>query len=452
LPPVRRALVPVLLLAALALAAVFALRRAPARPRHLVLISIDTLRQDRLGAYGYPRPTSPALDALAARGVVFENAFSPCSWTVPSHVSLLTGLHPSRHGVRGRRDRIGASATTLAEWLQARGFETGAVVNSNLLDATRGFARGFDHFERVGFQRFAPAAPEVHARALRWLEGRGERPFFLFLHHYDVHSDYSPAPEYRRMFLRPYAGIATGATGQLAAQRLGRLELGPVDAERLSDLYDAEIRQLDDELGRFFAELERRGVLRETAVIVTSDHGEEFLEHGGFLHGRTLHGELVRVPLVLAGPGIPAGRRVASPASLEDVLPTAASLLGVDAPAQLDGVDLSASFRGGPEPGRERTLWFETDWWLEQPEGSWKRAVQQGRWKLHYGRPDDRFALYDLATDPGERTDLAAQQPERLAELRALLEPQLGPRSRAEQREELSPEEIEQLRELGYLE
>jgi arylsulfatase A-like enzyme len=323
-------------------------------------------------------------------------------------------------------------------------------VNTILLGPSRGFANGFEHFELVVRKPRDFAAPEIHRRALAWLDRPRELPFFLFLHYYDVHSDYAPSPEHRALFAEPYDGPATGSTEQLKAARLGELELTPADARHLSNLYDAEIRQFDDELGRFFAELERRGLLGETAIVVTSDHGEEFLEHGGVLHGKTLHGELVRVPLVVAGPGVPAGRRVAGPASLIDVFPTAMALLGVEPPPYVEGVDLSARrWRGS---AADRALYFGTDWWLGRPDGEWKRAVEAAGWKLHYAHPSGDLELYDLAADAGERRNLAGDDPARVEALRALLAPQLGPTDGAGAPTVATPEETEQLRALGYLE
>lgn len=445
----RRAAVLALILGAVA-AGVWLLQRSPERPRNLLLISIDTLRQDRVGAYGYDRPTTPTLDALAARGLVFDEATAPSPWTLPSHVSLLTGLSPQSHGVTDRVRGIGPGADTMAAWLQDHGYDTAAVVNSVLLGPKRGFARGFGSFDLVVRPHPEPAAAEVHRRAIRWLDRERDRPFFLFVHHYDVHSDYAPAETYRELLVGPYEGRVNGTTEQLKAARLGKLALTPADARHLSELYDAEVRQIDDELGRFLGALAERGHLADTAVVVTSDHGEEFLEHGGVLHGATLHGELVRVPLILAGPGIPAGRRVAEPVSLTDVFPTLMGLLGVEAPPYVEGVDLwsNGSLRS---PG-DRPLFFGTDWWLGRPNGAWKRAVQQGGWKLHYAHPDGALELYDLASDPDERRNLAARDPARVDALRALLAPQLGPASDSGAPAEASSEETEQLRALGYLE
>ncbi len=449
----RRAVALALVAAAAAItAAAFLLRSHAEKPRNVILISIDTLRQDRVGAYGYGRPTTPHLDALAARGVLFENATAPSSWTVPSHVSLFTGLYPHSHGATGQVQSMSRSAVPLASWLGSFGYDTGGVVNASLLDRSRGFARGFDHFELVHRPLPEPAAPLVDAQALAWLDQPHDQPFFLFVHHYDVHSDYAPKDQYRKMFVRPYDGIATGATDQLKAARLGRLELGPADAQHLSDLYDAEIRQIDDELGRFFDELERRGYLEGTIVILTADHGEEFLEHGRFLHGWSLYDELVQVPLLISGPGIPRGVRVAEPVSLVDIFPTVTGLLGLAAPPVLEGIDLSRGWRERAPLPADRPLFFETDWWLGRAEGEWKRAVQRGSWKLHYAHPKEQWELYDLARDPGEHEDLAAREPERVSELRTLLAPRLGSTATSTPRVEPSEEEMEQLRALGYVE
>ena len=339
----RRAAVLALVFAALAGGAFAWLRQHRERPRNLILISIDTLRQDRLGAYGYARPTTPALDALAARGVVFEDATAPSSWTVPSHVSLLTGLTPRSHGVADRVQHMNPAFETIARWLEQHGYDTAAIVNTILLGPSRGFQNGFGHFELV-----APPA----ARLL----GAGDPPARSGLARPPAGAAVLPLPPLLRRPQRLRTGrrVPRDVRGALRRQGdgLDRAAEGrrgsdgsrsrPEDARHLSNLYDAEIRQLDDELGRFLDELERRGLLEDTAIVVTSDHGEEFLEHGGVLHGKTLYGELVRVPLLAAGPGVPVGRRVAGPVSLIDVFPTAMGLLGVEAPPYVEGIDLAA--------------------------------------------------------------------------------------------------------------
>ena len=384
--------------------------------------------------------------------MVFEDATAPSPWTVPSHVSLLTGLSPQSHGVTDRVQHMDPGADTMATWLERHGYDTAAVVNTVLLDSRRGFASGFDSFDLVVRPHREAAAPEVHRRALRWLERARQRPFFLFLHYYDVHSDYAPGKNYRELLVGPYQGAVNGTSSQLKDVRLGKRTLTPADVTHLSELYDAEVRQLDDELGRFLDALQERGLLDDTVIAVTSDHGEEFLEHGGVLHGRTLYGELVRVPLILAGPGIPAGSRVAGPVSLVDVFPTLMGLLGVAAPPYVEGVDLWRGSNGSLVAPGDRPIFFGTDWWLGGSKGEWKRAVQQGDWKLLYAHPARAFELYDLASDPGEQRNLADDDPERTEALRALLAPQLRPAARPALRVPVSEEETEQLRALGYLE
>ena len=233
----RRAVALALVAAAVAAVVVaFLLLRHAETPRNVILISLDTLRQDRLGAYGYDRGTTPHLDALAARGVLFESATAPSPWTVPSHVSLLTGLYPHSHGVTGSVQSMNRTVVPLASWLGGFGYDTAGIVNFVLLSRSRGFARGFEYFEVVRRSPPEPAARQVDDQALAWLDQPRDRPFFLFVHHYDVHSDYTPEEPYRKMFVRPYDGIATGATAQLKAARFGRLDLGPADAQFLSDL------------------------------------------------------------------------------------------------------------------------------------------------------------------------------------------------------------------------
>jgi arylsulfatase A-like enzyme len=423
------------------------------RPRqtpNLVLISIDTLRPDHLGCYGYARPTSPAIDVLAARGVLFEDASAPSPWTLPSHASLLTGLYPRRHGLESYDFQLPAAVHTLAEILAPRGFSTAAIVNSHHLGEDFGLQRGFAHFVYVQENVGDIEPSRVEEEALAWL-GRGPgTPFFLFLHFYDVHSDYRSRPEYEQRFSRPYRGGADGTTDQLMEYRAGRLELGPDDAERLRDLYDAGIRQMDDGIARVLEALRMAGHLERTVVVLTSDHGEEFLEHGGVLHGRTQYQEVIRIPLILAGPGLPAGVRVPEMVSLVDVKPTLLGLVGVPAPPDLDGIDLAPAWA---DPGRrapERFLFAEADHNSGVTEGN-RRAVRGRRYKLHYDMISGNARIFDLEKDPKE---LSAMAPEALPEGKELMQQLRESMLTKHQREKRAPlpaREVERLRSLGYL-
>ena len=434
-----------------------------ARPRNLLLISLDTLRPDHLGCYGSPRETSPTIDALAARGVRFADASSAAPWTLPAHATMLTGLYPSHHGVKNNDNKLAAETTTLAEVLAANGFETFAVASTlNVADPRVEILQGFapEHVRYVRETLDGPgkkqllinSGPEVVAAARAFLGKRDPaRPFFLFTHFYDAHTDFTPDAENRARFVAPYSGRLDGSTAQLLALR-DRARLGADDVRHLRELYDAEIRQLDDVLGGFLAELEEQGLLAETLVVLTSDHGEEFYEHGGLLHGRTQYEELLRVPLIFVGPGVPAGQVVAAPVSLVDLMPTVLGRFGLAPTMPLDGLDLAPSWSGTALP--QRMLFGEADHnnvVAGKPVDDIKRSARLGSEKLHLDRLSGKVQLFDLASDPAETRDLAAGAPERVELLRASLARFLdGAVAGAATDEALSRDNAELLRDLGY--
>jgi arylsulfatase A-like enzyme len=433
---------------------------APARPRNVILISLDTLRPDHLGCYGHGRETSPALDALAARGLRCADASSAAPWTLPAHTTMFTGLYPSHHGVKDYSHRLGDGAVTLAEVLAERGFQTWAVINTwNLADPRFGIFQGFRsedvHYVRETGpkQQVLNTGREVARLARERLEARDPaRPFFLLAHFYDAHTDFTPDDEYRARFVAPYAGRLDGSTAQLFALRERGLQLPEADLRFLRELYDAEIRQLDDLLAEFFAYLADEGLEEETLIVVTSDHGEEFQEHGGLLHGRTQFEELLRVPLILAGPGVPRGLVLEEPVHLVDLLPTILGRLGIEPPGKLDGLDLAPAWGGSQLP--ERVLFGEADHNNAvdgKPVIDIKRSARSGSLKLHLDRHSGALAFFDLARDPREQEDLTSSAPERLAPLRAALDRFLaGSVAGEESGQALSGENLELLRQLGY--
>jgi arylsulfatase A-like enzyme len=418
-------------------------------PSHVVLVSIDTLRADHLGAYGYDRPTSPHLDALASEGTLFWNASSTSPWTLPAHASLLTGRWPSRHGVRSEAHRIPGDVPLLAELLRRQGWATAAVVNSRYLGRRFGFDRGFDHFQALPAPRSTEASG-VEAAALDWLERHADAErFFLFVHFYDVHSDYGATPELEARFGVEGPGLE-GRTEELRAVRRGERALSGDDLRRLRGLYDAGIARVDAAVGRLVAALDRHGLRDSTWVVVTADHGEEFLEHGGVLHGRTHYREVLRVPLVFAGPGVVRGRRIDAPVSVADVAPTLLGALGHPAPAGMDGVDLSPWLRGGsPEPDGPRFVLAEGDHGDAEPDSL--RSLRGPRLELIRDGATGRSELYDWRADPAQRRDRAADWPEERARLERQLEVLSGSARAAEPRPPLSEEEAAELRALGYL-
>jgi arylsulfatase A-like enzyme len=287
-------------------------------------------------------------------------------------------------------------------------------------------------------------------RAGKILERRGERPLFLFLHFYDVHTDFVVPPEYRERFVRPYDGPMDGSTSQLASIREREAELDEADVRHLFDLYDAEIRQLDDLLAGFLDELDRGGLLENTLVAVVSDHGEEFMEHGSVLHGRTYYQEVLRVPWILAGPGVPRGQRVELPVHLVDVMPTLLELAAVPPPAgqdALDGVSLAPLLAGGPAPD-DRLLFAEADHHNAEPDI--RRLVRTPRYKLVYDRLVERAELFDLESDPAELRDLLDEEPELAELLMERLRAFMAGEREADAIEGPDADTLEALRKLGY--
>lgn len=444
-----------------------------ADPRNLILISVDTLRPDRLGIHGFERPTSPHLDALARDGVRFANVSSSAPWTLPAHATLLTGLYPGRHGVKSHERFLQEHVVTLAEAFRARGYQTAGIVNSHNLSPRYGLAAGFEHFDYVKEDVARRAPTEVEDNAIAWLEGRprahasehhptiereladvprraGE-PFFLFLHYYDVHSDYASQPEYEAELVPPFDGLADGTTAQCMEVRAGRLAFDAADGRHLDRLYQAGIRQWDDGLGRLLAKLDELGLRDATRIVLTSDHGEEFLEHGGVLHGRTQFDEVLRVPWILAGPGLPAGVEVETAVSLVDVMPTLLALHDLPAPAGLDGRDVSPLWEGaGDAELADRFLFGEADHNNEAGDDVTRSIRYQG-FKYVLDRASGETALYDLARDPGETRDAAPEHPELVELLSARLDDFLDLRVDGGELPALSDEDRALLESLGYL-
>jgi len=412
----------------------------PTRP-NVILISIDTLRADHLGCYGDVRGTSPHLDRLAGQGVLFENAFSPTAWTLPGHASMFSGLTPRRHGASRARTAIRADAPLLAELLSAEGYATAAVVNAPFMQAKFGFDRGFDSFAYL--PKLEVAAHQD--RVLATLRDRDEAPFFHFFHYMSVHDPYAPEAAYNR-FVGEY-DLPVRVTGEklLKLRRAidgGERALNRDEVRFLNDLYTGGVLSVDARVGAILELLESEGLADDTVVILTSDHGEEFMEHGSIVHTKTLYDEVLRVPLIVRGPGVPEGGRVRSLAALIDIVPTVLGLVGIDPPPGLDGIDLATVWRDDAIP--ERMLEIETSW----IDGTLaKRGVRTPSQKLIVNQETGEKEYFDLAHDPAETENL---YPHPDAEA---LERALGERERASSGDavELSPEDIERLEALGYL-
>ena len=413
---------------------------------NLLLISIDTLRADRIGAYGYERETTPTLDALAARGVRFETVIAESSWTLPSHVTLFTGLPPSFHGVVRPNQGLAETIPTLAEILRQYGYRTSGITGGVFLEERFGVARGFDQYRDDGVD-FSTALRIV----LRILE-RPPRagPFFWFIHTYDVHCPYHPPARYARMFDSRPPRDRLDTRGRCGNPHYNRMPLRPGQVAFLSDRYDAGIRYADDLLGDFLAKLDASGRLDHTIVAVVSDHGDEFLEHGRIGHRNTLFIESLRIPWILAGPGIEPGV-VTEPVGLADVMPTLLDLLGLPVP-DLEGRSMRAVMRGEARRNGERPVFSENQW------GEELYSAVFGDHHLIVRRQTQQVQLFDWRRDPRESRDLLGERPARDETLRRLLSERIGRLDAARNRNapEIAPgpsdPEQARLRALGYVE
>ncbi len=401
--------------------------------RHLVLVTIDTLRADRLGVYGSRDVATPVLDRIAREGAWAPEAMAHVPLTRPSHSSLFSGLLPAEHGIRDNvSPSLAAGVPLLAPTLQAAGFRTAAVVSSIVLNRQSGLARGFDTYS----DRFEADADDarflntlqkrgdvVLPEAIQWLEKapKNER-LFLWLHLYDPHDPYEP-PE-------PWASRYAGRP------------------------YDGEVAWTDELIGRLDAALDRLGLRSDTLLVVTSDHGESLGEHGENVHGFFVYQATLRVPLLLRGPGIAPGTRLATTVQTVDLMPTALELLGVALPAGAhpSGRSLAGALRGGAVP-REPAVYSETLLPLLHFGWSDLRSLREGRFKyIQAPRPE----LYDLETDPAETRNLVEAQASRAEAMRSALGRYLdAERARGTTADSgassVPPDLLEKLGALGYL-
>jgi arylsulfatase A-like enzyme/Flp pilus assembly protein TadD len=395
----------------------------------VVLVTIDTLRADRVGCYGYAAAETPHLDQLAKRGVLFENAISQVPLTPPSHASMFTGVNPPVHQVRDVGGfTLGATHKTLARVLGEQGWATAAFVGSVVLKKSVGLQQGFQTYddripepEEEGPARGHADRPagEVVDLAIGWLKSQDRKtPIFLWVHLYDPHAPFTPPSPFKESF----------------RQRL----------------YDGEIAYTDHELGRLLKVMEERELLNNSLVAVLSDHGESLGEHGEFSHGVFLYDATIRIPWILAGPGVPQGKRVPDQARTIDLLPTIVELLGGNLSEKRQGVSLTPAFSGQSVETQDayaETLFPRINLgWAEL------RAIRTNKWKyIQAPKPE----LYDLENDPGEQKNVIDAHPKEGSELRTRLQQLYSDLSGASTEKvavgRVDPQLEKQLRSLGYL-
>jgi arylsulfatase A-like enzyme len=437
--------------------------------RNILLITADTLRHDHLGSYGYARDTSPNLDRLAKRGVRFEHAVVQWPKTSPSFASLLTSLYGYQTGVvRYSSQPLPLRHLAIAELLRNHGYATAGVVTNGNLARGYNFDQGFEHYVEIWRDHPEQDAEQVSDAALAWLQSHAEgdgSPFFLWLHYVDPHALYEPPPPFRGEFVGDdlYVGDRHASLNTDRDQDMGgipgRARLGDrTDLDYYVAEYDAEIRYMDDQIGRVLKAFRDHGFEDETFVLFTADHGESLGEHDYYFeHGRLAYDASSRVPALLAGPGVPAERVVKQPVELIDVVPTLLDLAELPPHPEAQGT----SWRGLLDGGNTEDTAFA---FTEAGYGNeTQRALRSGRWKLiHVPDAADRaimqgteFELYDLENDPGETRNLIDVETAVAAELREKLFARMGaaPASGAAPKREAHVDDAteEALRALGYI-
>jgi arylsulfatase A-like enzyme/Flp pilus assembly protein TadD len=392
--------------------------------RHVVLISLDTCRADHLSCYGYAKPTTPHIDALAGQGHLFKHAMSPIPVTLPAHTSMLTGTIPAHHGKHENKDAyFDPSHVTLAALLKTKGYRTGAFVGAQVLNGRFGLDRGFDTYHDQ-FARQGQSGPSerraeaVNHAAFTWLEKQKETPVFLFLHYYDPHDTYDPPEPFATDFkASPYAG---------------------------------EIAYTDHCIGQVVDKLKSLNMYESSLIIVTGDHGEMLGEHGETTHMYFIYQSAIKVPLIFKLPGSRAAHKIDDLASIIDIVPTVCDLVGIDAPAGIQGKTLAPYFGDSPPQSEDRYLYCESLHPTKYEANSLLGLVSS-RWKyIQTTRPE----LYDLQKDPGEQRNLVDTQPQQARSLQdhlALILEQTVRQGKSREDAPLDPDLLKHLRSLGYV-
>ena len=441
---------------------------------NIVLISVDTLRPDHLGCYGYQRKTSPRIDKLASEGALFEQAVSSTSWTLPAHCAMFTGLADTVHGCIEMDRRLAESRVTLAERLSAAGYATAGFFSGPALHPVFGLAQGFDKYvdctsyadlsvKVVGTGQTLDGGvvesrsnaditnPRVSEAVCDWLTNNRQRPFFMFIHMWDVHFDFIPPPPYDRMFDPEYTGTATGENFFINPDVNPRMPKR--DLEHIIALYDGEITWTDAHLGKILDQLDTLSLRDNTIVMLLSDHGEEFFEHGRKGHRQTLYDEVIRIPLIVRFPGkIPAGRRYEHQARMIDVVPTLLDLAGIPNPEDVMGRSLKPVFDGYALSSDDLAVseLFSV--------GRELRSFRRPDRKLIHNRKTKESVIYALTADPAEQAPLNKFNSEMVRSLLAGVEQtrawldDFTKRLPVEIQSPLLPEKVRhQLETLGYI-
>jgi arylsulfatase A-like enzyme len=465
-----------------------------ARP-NVLLISIDTLRADHLSCYGkMPVRTSPNIDRIAYEGFLFKKAYATTTWTLPSHASMMTGLFPSAHHADRSLhqtmtrpvDPLKPSAITLAEVLSENGYMTAGIISNPFVSGSFGMDQGFDFYDdRVDifedvrylslkdismlFQVFKVLrlidrndfdgerrVPEVNRIAIDWLKKNrdSENPFFLFLHYNEPHFKYEPPPPYNR----DIDGREIPYFDDISALNRGVFSLSTAGLNDMLVLYDGEISYLDQHLGKLFNRLDEWGLMDNTLIIITSDHGESFNEHEVWQHGNSLYEEQIRVPLIIRYPGLSAGGRVIEKQIVQtlDLMPTILDIIDIPLPQNVQGRSLVPVIRG--DAGTKFNIAFaelrpDINWKMQNPRyGIGMKAVIYGDWKFILS-DNGKEELYNLSMDPDESVNLVSKDKDRAGHMKRVLMSwaETFKSAPGNTNKRIEGGRLEQLRSLGYL-
>jgi arylsulfatase A-like enzyme len=409
---------------------------------NVILISVDALRADHVGAYGYRENTTPHLDELARKGTLFHNHIADASWTLPSHAAMLTSQYSHVIGVEKIDQSIPKSTVTLPEVLKNYGYNTKGIISFAFVEPMYGFEQGFDEYDTSNSyfngeyrDKWYKSSPDITDKAISWITKNKDKRFFLFLHYFDVHEAYNPPPPFDKLF--------------------------NASENEIVNAYDGEIAYTDYHLGRLFSQLSALDLTDNTLIIVTSDHGDAFMEHGVYGHEPTVYEEIIQTPLIVSLPArIPEAKAVFQQTQSIDVAPTVLDILGFPIPREFNGETLLPLILGkGTPKGREYTFSRVISQWYH------KETVRTPKYKLiHVYEPLNAsldnttrvhsYELYDLEQDSGEKKNLIAERPDVVSELKTVLDVWLSRGKDANvtvQPVELSEAAKKRLESLGYL-
>jgi arylsulfatase A-like enzyme len=418
---------------------------------NVILISIDTLRADRLGSYGNPRNTSPNIDKLASQGVLFENAYSQAPWTLPAMATVHTSLYPTEHGAIRRHLAINKNLHTLAEQMKNNNYKTMGITTHSFVDSNHGFAQGFDIFDERNHRGVDDSSAErITQKAMKLIRENKGNKFFLWIHYFDPHSAYLDHQEYS------YAQKPPGKLSHtINTSTLNNMidDLNQEDVEFISDLYDEEVSYTDYSIGWVLDAVDELGLMDNTVIILTADHGEELMERARFGHGINTYDELIRVPLIIYNPYEKnlGGLRVRHSVETRKIAKTVLEISGIDN-SHFGGHNLLDVAR---DNGDTATYLAFSEGSSARSTGTVNHAVIGDGWKLIRNLRDDTFELYDLESDPGEKINLIDSEGPAIEIMRNKLTSGLSEFKKERlvelERVKFTKEEIDELKALGYM-